>query len=75
MKKTAETPASFESAVKALEDIVSQMESGQLPLEQSLVAYKQGVELLRYCQQTLKDSEQQIRLLDEQGNLQPFGND
>lgn len=75
MKKNSETPASFESALKALEDIVSQMESGQLPLEQSLAAYKKGVELLRYCQQTLKDSEQQIRLLDEQGNLQSLGND
>lgn len=75
MKKHSETPASFESALKVLEDIVSQMESGQLPLEQSLAAYKQGVELLRYCQQTLKDSEQQIRLLDEQGNLQSLGND
>lgn len=75
MKKNSESPASFESALNALEGIVSQMESGQLPLEQSLAAYKQGVELLRYCQQTLKDSEQQIRLLDEQGNLQPLGND
>lgn len=75
MKKHPETPASFESALKAVEDIVTQMESGQLPLEQSLAAYKQGVELLRYCQQTLKDSEQQIRLLDEQGDLQPLDND
>lgn len=74
MKKPAE-PASFEQALLALETIVGQMESGQMPLEKSLTAYKQGVELLRYCQNTLKDTEQQIRILDEQGQLKDFGNE
>lgn len=74
MKKPAE-PASFEEALLALETIVGQMESGQMPLEESLTAYKQGVELLRYCQNTLKDTEQQIRILDEQGQLKDFGNE
>jgi exodeoxyribonuclease VII small subunit len=46
-----------------------------MPLEESLTAYKRGVELLRYCQNTLKDTEQQIRILDEQGQLKDFGNE
>jgi exodeoxyribonuclease VII small subunit len=75
VKKPAETPASFEAALLALETIVGQMESGQMPLEESLTAYKRGVELLRYCQNTLKDTEQQIRILDEQGQLKDFGNE
>jgi exodeoxyribonuclease VII small subunit len=32
------------------------MEGGQLPLKESLVAYKRGAELLQYCQSTLKDA-------------------
>lgn len=69
------TPQSFEAALSDLEHIVAQMENSQLPLEQSLAAYKQGIELLRYCQQTLQDSEQQIRILTEQNSLQSFSDD
>ena len=68
-------PKNFESALADLEQIVAQMENGQLPLEQSLAAYKQGIELLRYCQQTLLETEQQIQLLNEQNSLQPFSDD
>lgn len=74
MSKPA-APKNFESALADLEQIVAQMENGQLPLEQSLAAYKQGIELLRYCQQTLLETEQQIQLLNEQNSLQPFSDD
>ena len=47
------------------------MESGQLPLEASLTAYKRGAELLQYCRQQLGEAEQQVRIL-ENGMLQPF---
>lgn len=62
----------FEAAMTELESIVNQMESGQLPLEQSLNAYKRGIELLHTCQKTLADVEQQIRILNEDNRLQPF---
>ena len=65
-------PKSFESALAELESLVSQMESGQLPLEQSLAAYKRGAELLQYCQKSLADVEQQVRLLNEANILQPY---
>jgi len=65
-------PASFEQALAELETLVSQMESGQLPLEQSLAAYKRGAELLQYCQKSLSDVEQQVRILNEASSLQPF---
>ncbi|HSI95053.1 MAG: exodeoxyribonuclease VII small subunit [Methylophilaceae bacterium] len=65
-------PKSFESALAELETLVSQMESGQLPLEQSLAAYKRGAELLQYCQKSLADVEQQVRLLNEANTLQPY---
>ena len=65
-------PASFEQALAELEALVSQMESGQLPLEQSLAAYKRGAELLQYCQKSLADVEQQVRILNEASSLQPY---
>lgn len=65
-------PKSFESALAELEALVSKMESGQLPLEQSLAAYKRGAELLQYCQKSLADVEQEVRLLNEANTLQPY---
>ena len=64
-------PASFEAALAELEAIVTAMEGGQLPLKESLVAYKRGAELLQYCQSTLKDAEQQVHVY-ERGLLKAF---
>ena len=64
-------PASFEAALAELETIVTAMEGGQLPLRESLVAYKRGAELLQYCQSTLKDAEQQVQVY-EKGFLKAF---
>ncbi len=66
------SPKNFESALTDLTEIVRQMEEGQLPLEQSLAAYRRGTELLQYCQQSLQSAEQQVRILDEQNRLQSF---
>lgn len=62
----------FEAALAELESIIARMESGQLPLQQSLSAYKRGTELLGFCQKSLADVEQQIRILNESNQLQPF---
>jgi len=64
-------PATFEAALSELEAIVTAMEGGQMPLQESLVAYKRGAELLRYCQSTLKDAEQQVQIF-ERGLLKAF---
>ncbi|MFM9913986.1 MAG: exodeoxyribonuclease VII small subunit [Methylophilaceae bacterium] len=64
------TPKNFESALAELEALVTQMENGQLALEQSLAAYKQGAELLKFCQAALQDAEQQVRVLTAQNTLQ-----
>jgi exodeoxyribonuclease VII small subunit len=54
----------FEAALAELESIVASMEAGQLPLEQSLAAYKRGAELLKYCQSALAEVQQQVRILE-----------
>jgi exodeoxyribonuclease VII small subunit len=71
MSETAEFPPSFESALAELEALVARMESGELPLHESLAAYKRGAELLARCQAALKDAQQQVQVL-EKGVLQPF---
>ncbi|MFN0160995.1 MAG: exodeoxyribonuclease VII small subunit [Burkholderiales bacterium] len=62
---------SFEAAVAELDAIVAAMESGSLPLEESLAAYKRGAELVRAAQARLTAAEQQIRVLED-GMLKPF---
>ncbi len=67
-------PKNFESALSELEKIVDSMEAGQLPLEQSIAAYKRGAQLLQYCQGALKEASQQVKLL-EAGALKDFNVD
>jgi exodeoxyribonuclease VII small subunit len=74
MSETTEFPPSFEAALAELEALVGRMESGELPLQESLAAYKRGAELLAYCQAALKDAQQQVQVL-EKGVLQPFSAD
>jgi exodeoxyribonuclease VII small subunit len=62
---------SFEAALAELEQVVADMEAGQLPLEDSLAAYKRGSELLRQCRVRLEDAQQQVRVLEE-GALKAF---
>ncbi len=57
-------PESYEAASAELERIVAQMESGQMSLEDSLAAYTRGAELLQYCQNTLQNAQQQVRILE-----------
>jgi exodeoxyribonuclease VII small subunit len=64
-------PRSFEAAVDELEKLVSDLEGGNLPLADSLAAYKRGAELLKYAQGELAQVEQQVKILE--GNvLKPF---
>ena len=62
--KPAAPPASFEAAMKELEELVAKMESGALPLEESLAAYQRGLELSAYCQKTLEEAEQRVSILE-----------
>jgi exodeoxyribonuclease VII small subunit len=74
MANASSTPErlSFEAALTELEQIVTSMEEGQMPLEQSLAAYKRGAELLKLCQAALHDAQQQVRILED-NVLKSFG--
>ena len=70
-QNAAPTPKNFETALAELDQLVEKMESGQLPLEESLSAYQRGTELLKFCEAVLKDAEQKIKVL-ESGELKDF---
>lgn len=64
MTKPAASPKSFEAAISELETIVRAMEGGQITLEQALDHYQRGVGLLRFCQVTLREAEQRVKILE-----------
>ena len=75
MPKKAEAPVSFETALQQLEQIVSRLESGELPLEEALDEFERGVQLARSGQQTLQQAEQRVQILlsdDKTADLTPF---
>ena len=59
----------FEDALRELEAIVKRLESGELPLEESLKIFEDGVALSRYCFQKLEEAEKRVSILikDESG--------
>jgi exodeoxyribonuclease VII small subunit len=53
----------FEDAMRELEDIVKRLESGDLPLEESLKIFEEGVALSRYCFKKLEEAEKRVSIL------------
>ena len=72
MTRKAPKAKKFEEALGDLEKIVDRLESGELPLEESLAAFEEGVRLVRYCNQRLNEVEKKIQLLvkNKEGKLQ-----
>ena len=74
--KTDEQPKSFEASLESLEQIVQQLENGDLPLEKSLELFEDGIRLSRQCQERLNQAERRIETLlrDNQGRpvARPF---
>jgi exodeoxyribonuclease VII small subunit len=71
MKNNDEQPQSFETSLEALEQIVQELEQGDLPLEKSLELFEQGIRLSRECQERLSQAERRIEVLlrDNQGRV------
>jgi len=58
---------SFEQALASLTQLVEKLESGDLPLEESVAAFEQGVKLSRRCESLLDQAEQRIQVLNNNG--------
>jgi exodeoxyribonuclease VII small subunit len=64
---------SFEEAMKALEEVVRQLESGQVELEKSIALYEQGAKLKAHCEARLKAAEEKVALITLGDGGQPTG--
>lgn len=67
----AKEPASYEDALRELEQLVASMEGGQLPLDRMIDSYRRGAELLAYCRGRLEAVEAQVKVLED-GQLKPW---
>lgn len=78
MSKEPEALPAFEKALAELESLVEKLESGDIPLDQSLADFKRGVELTRQCQAVLDQARQSVeQLLDpeDESSAAPFDPD
>ncbi|MCM3784105.1 exodeoxyribonuclease VII small subunit [Neobacillus mesonae] len=71
-----ETELNFEAAMAELEDVVNQLERGDVPLEQAIELFQRGMKLSQLCNQKLEQVERKIEMIvEEDGEFrkQPFG--
>lgn len=64
MNNTSST-TNFESALKELEQIVRELESGDVNLDESLKKFEKGIELYKNCRSTLEGAEKKIKILSD----------
>jgi len=73
----AQKKMSFEQALERIEEIVSDIEDGSVPLEESIDKYAEGIKLIEHCRTVLGDAEKKIQLLtkahDRDQKLDPAG--
>lgn len=70
---TDEKMISFEEAMNKLEQIVDRLEEGDVPLEEAIAFYKEGMELSKLCHDKLKNVEEQLtQIITEDGRTESF---
>lgn len=70
-KKSQEDGLALESTMKSVETLLEKLENSDTPLEQSLLAFEEGIQLIRKAQKTLSEAEQRVQLLlEKDGNPQ-----
>ena len=57
----------FEDAMERLEEIIKDLEQGELPLEDSLKAFEEGMQLLKFCSNKLEEAEKKVTMLVQEG--------
>lgn len=64
---------SFEEAMQELEEIVEKLETGDVPLEKTIIYYQDGMKLSKLCNDKLNQVEDKMtKIMNEQGDLDPF---
>ncbi|MEL7149382.1 MAG: exodeoxyribonuclease VII small subunit [Pseudomonadota bacterium] len=73
MSETPVAKMSFEDAMRELEAVVSQLESGEVPLEESIKLYERGAALKAHCQKKLAEAEEKVAQITLDGEGNPKG--
>ncbi len=73
MSEKPVTEMSFEDAMKELESVVSRLESGDVPLEDSIKLYERGASLKAHCQKKLAEAEEKVAQITLDGEGNPTG--
>lgn len=69
--KKEKTP-SLEENFSSLEDIITQLESQEITLDQSFALYQSGVKALKNCSNLIDEVEKKMQVLNEEGELEEF---
>ena len=67
-----EEKRSLEEMISSLEECVNRMESGELSLEQSFEAFKEGIELVKQCNESIDMVEKEVVKLMDDGSIEPL---
>ena len=73
MSETPVADMNFEDAMRELEAVVSQLESGEVPLEESIKLYERGAALKAHCQKKLAEAEEKVAQITLDGEGNPKG--
>lgn len=74
--KMKEENQTFDQALQELEEIVAKLEQGDVPLEEALDQFQEGIKLSRYCKKTLQEAESTMtKIVSEDGTEEPFENE
>ncbi len=66
--KKAKGKKTFEKSIKRLEEIIQMLESNEIPLEEIIEYYKEGVEISKYCKNILSETEKDMKIITEKMN-------
>lgn len=62
----------YEKAISRLEEIIHQLENNEIPLEDSIALFQEGIELSKYCDNRLKNIQKKVAQIYEDGQLKEF---
>lgn len=62
----------YEQAIHRLEEIIEKLENNEIPLEDSISLFQEGIELSRYCDDKLKNIQDKVAKIYEDGQLKEF---
>ena len=62
----------YEKAIARLEHIIEQLENNEIPLEESIALFQEGIELSQYCDDKLKNIQEKVGRIYEDGQLKVF---